>query len=97
MALLAETDALHDTLSGPATQHLMQRTLWVFGDTRTARLASISVVPLYHLWGPPATGRAANRGPKTRPTGIDRGAPWEIVATCERLSEAYLLPVSRPC
>ena len=30
VALLAETDALHDTLSGPATKHLMQRALLVF-------------------------------------------------------------------
>ncbi|MGH8572794.1 MAG: integrase, partial [Gammaproteobacteria bacterium] len=43
VALLAETDALHDTLLGPATQHLMQRSSLLFGDTRTARLASISV------------------------------------------------------
>jgi len=62
VALLAETDALYDTLSGPATQHLLQRALLVFGDTRTARLALISVAHLYHLRGaPPATGRAANR------------------------------------
>jgi hypothetical protein len=33
------SDALHDTLSGSATQHLMQRVLLVFGNTRTARLA----------------------------------------------------------
>ena len=32
VALLAETDALHDTLSGPATKHLMQRALLVFVD-----------------------------------------------------------------
>ena len=30
VALLAETDALHGTLSGPATKHLMQRALAVF-------------------------------------------------------------------
>ena len=41
MALLAETDALHATLSGPATKHLMQRALTVFDDTRYARLAPI--------------------------------------------------------
>jgi len=51
VALLAETDGLDDTLSGPATQHLLQRDLLVFGDTRTARLASISVAHLYHLRG----------------------------------------------
>ncbi|MBA2592138.1 MAG: hypothetical protein H0U97_07725 [Gammaproteobacteria bacterium] len=44
VALLAETDALHDTLSGPATQHLLQRVACVFGDTRTARLAKNGAV-----------------------------------------------------
>ena len=132
VALLAETDALHDTLSGPATKHLMERALVVFGDTRYARLASISVAHLYNLRA--AAGYRARRQQwsKTRPTGIaigERRAPqpdgrpgylridsvhqgdedgvkgvyhinavdcvtqWEIVATCERLSEAYLLPV----
>ena len=66
---------------GTRHQHLLQRALLVFGDTRTARLASISVAHLYHLRG--AAGYRARRqqGTKTRPTGIDRGAPWEIVAT----------------
>ena len=67
VALLAETDALYDTLSGPATQNLLQRALLVFGDTRTARLASISVAHLYHL-------RGAARLPGAPPTG-DQDAP----------------------
>lgn len=82
VTLLAETDALHDTLSGPATKHLVQRALVVFGDTRYTRLASISVAHLYNrnhrdvmpLGGtgrtcgpPPATGRAANTGPRPVP------------------------------
>ena len=77
VALLAETDALYDTLSGPATQNLLQRALLVFGDTRTARLASISVAHLYHLRS--AAGYRARRqqGTKTRATGIDRGAPGD--------------------
>jgi hypothetical protein len=132
VALLAETDALHDTLSGPATKHLMQRALLVFGDTRYARLALISVAHLYNLRA--AAGYRARRQQwaKTRPTGTpigERRAPqpdgnpgylridsvhqgdedgvkgvyhinvvdcvtqWEGVATCEKLSEAYLLPV----
>jgi hypothetical protein len=132
VALLAETDALHDTLSGPATKHLMQRAWLVFVDTRYARLAFISVAHLYNLRA--AAGYRARRQQwaKTRPTGIaigERRAPqpdghpgylridsvhqgdedgvkgvyhinvvdcvtqWEGVATCERLSEAYLLPV----
>lgn len=49
VALLAETDTLHGTLSGPATKRLMQRALEVCGDTRYDRLASISVAHLYNL------------------------------------------------
>jgi transposase InsO family protein len=132
VALLAETDALHDTLSGPATKHLMQRALLVFGDTRYVRLSSISVAHLYNLRAAAGYRVRRQRWAKTRPTGIsigERRAPrpdgcpgylridsvhqgdedgvkgvyhinvvdcvtqWEVVATCERLSEAYLLPV----
>ena len=49
VALLAETDSLHNTLSGPATRYLMARALTVYGDTRYARLATISVGHLYNL------------------------------------------------
>ncbi len=49
VALLAETDALHGTLSGPATKHLLQRALAVFGDDRYERLATLSVAHLYNL------------------------------------------------
>jgi transposase InsO family protein len=132
IALLAETDSLHNTLSGPATRHLMRRALEVFGDARYARLATISVGHLYNLRK--RSGYVARRQvfTKTRPTGIaigERRAPmpdnrpgfiridsvhqgdqdgvkgvyhinavdcvtqWELVATCEKISEAYLLPV----
>lgn len=49
VALLAETDALHGTLSGPATKYLMQRAFEVFGEVRYERLASLSVARWYHL------------------------------------------------
>ena len=49
MALLAETDALHGTLSGPATKQLMQRAYGLYGDTRYQRLAAVSVSHLYNL------------------------------------------------
>jgi transposase InsO family protein len=132
VALLAETDALHNTLSGPATVHLMKRALEGYGDTRYARLATISVGHLYNLRR--RSGYLARRQvfTKTRPTGIAIGvrrAPvpdgrpgfiridsvhqgdqdgvkgvyhinavdcvtqWELVATCEKITEAYLLPV----
>jgi len=132
VALLAETDALHGTLSGPATKCLMQRAVEVFGDTRYGHLATISVAHLYNLRR--ARGYAIRRRHWTKTKGhrvpiAQRRAPvpdnragfiridsvhqgdqdgvkglyhinavdcvtqFEIVATCERLSEAYLLPV----
>ncbi|MCC6473981.1 MAG: DDE-type integrase/transposase/recombinase, partial [Burkholderiales bacterium] len=132
VALLAETDTLHGTLSGPATRCLMQRALAVFGDTRYERLATISVAHLYNLrlargyqvrrrhWSktkgysvPIARRRAP--APEGRPgfiridsvhqgdldgfkglyhiNAVDCVTQWELVATCERLSEACLLPV----
>ncbi len=132
IALLAETDALHNTLSGPATRHLMRRALQHYGDTRYTRLATISVGHLYNLRK--KNGYLIRRQifTKTRPTKIaigERRAPvpdnrpgfiridsvhqgdqdgtkgvyhinavdcvtqWELVATCEKISEIYLLPV----
>jgi hypothetical protein len=50
---LAEIDALHDTLSGPATRELLRRAWQVFGDPRYQRLAAISVSHLYNLRASP--------------------------------------------
>jgi transposase InsO family protein len=47
--LLAVVDEAHETLSGPATQKILQRALHDFGDTRFARLARLSVAQLYRL------------------------------------------------
>ena len=130
--VLAETDSLHGTLSGPATRHLMTRALEVFGDARYERLATISVGHLYNLRKRHGYIDRRRVFTKTRPTGIaigERRAPapdgrpgfiridsvhqgdqdglkgvyhinavdcvtqWELVATCEKISEAYLLPV----
>jgi len=132
VALLAETDALHGTLSRPATKCLMRRAVTIFGDTRYERLAAISVAHLYNLRR--ARGYAVRRrhwtqtrghqvpiaqrrapAPDNRPgfiridsvhqgdqdgvkglyhiNAVDCVTQFEIVATCERLSEAYLLPV----
>jgi transposase InsO family protein len=132
VALLAATDTLHGTLSGPATRHLMQRALRVYGDTRYTRLASISTGHLYNLRKRTGYLERRQEWTKTRPTGVaigERRAPtpdgrpgfiridsvhqgdqdgvkgvyhlnavdcvtqWELVATCEKISEAYLLPV----
>ena len=132
VALLAQTDALHGTLSGPATKCLMQRAVAVFGDARYERLADISVAHLYNLrrrsgyetkrrhWtktrghGVPIAARRApspdNRAGFIRIDSVHQGdqdgvkgvyhinavdcvTQFEIVSTCERISEAFLLPV----
>lgn len=130
--LLAQTDALHHTLSGPATRCLLQRAYTVYGDARYERLATLSVGHLYNLRrqaGYQATrthwtktkGRVIPIGERRAPTAdgrpgyiridsvhqgdedghkglyhinaVDCATQFEIVATCERLSEIYLLPV----
>ena len=132
--LLAQTDALHNTLSGPATKCLMQRAYSVYGDARYVRLATLSVAHLYNLrhqagyqvtrahWTK-TRGYAVPIGQRRAPTpdgrpgfiridsvhqgdqdgakglyhinAVDCVTQYEIVATCERLSEAFLLPVLR--
>ena len=132
VALLAQTDTLHGTLSGPATKRLLVRALEIYGDTRYAGLARISVAHLYNLRGRASYRDRRRQWDKTRPTPVAIGirkAPrpegrpgfiridsvhqgdqdglkglyhinavdcvtqWQLVATCEKLSEAYLLPV----
>ena len=129
--LLAETDTLHGTLSGPATRCLMQRAWSLYADARYERLAHISVSHLYNLRGlssyqnkrmhwtkthgnaipigerrPPAPeGRpgfiridSVHQGDQDGLKGVyhinavDCLTQFELVATCERISEAYLLP-----
>ena len=54
--LLAHTDELHGTLSGPATKKLCERAWVVFGQAEYERLAGISVGHLYNLrHGTPTT------------------------------------------
>lgn len=47
--LLASVDEAHETLSGPATQKILQREFHDFGDQQYERLAEISVAHLYRL------------------------------------------------
>ena len=47
--LLAETDNLHERLSGPATKKLFQRAYALYDDVRYERLKHISVAHLYNL------------------------------------------------
>ena len=49
VAVLAEVDEFHQSLSGPATQKLLQRAYYDFGDARCQRLAELSVAQLYRL------------------------------------------------
>ena len=64
--LLAETDALHGTLSGPATRALCARAFRLFGDSRFERLARISNGHLYNLRH--STTYARRRGATPAPT-----------------------------
>jgi len=132
VALLAETDALHNTLSGPATCALLQRAVEVHGDSRYERLAQLSVGHLYNLrkragyvakrqhWTKTkgttvAIGERRAPSPDGRPgfiridsvhqgdqdgvkgvyhiNAVDCETQWELVATCEKISESFLLPV----
>ena len=134
VAALADMDALHGTVSGPATKKLMERAFLVFKDVRFERLAGISVSHLYNLRAGTPYQRTRRHWTKTRPTGVpigQRRAPqpngmpgyiridsvhqgdqdgvkgvyhinavdcvtqFQLVATCEKISEAYLLPVIR--
>jgi hypothetical protein len=49
IATLAEVDAVHEDLSGPAVRHLCRRAWAVFGDERFQRLADISASHIYNL------------------------------------------------
>ena len=132
VALLAQTDTLHGTLSGPATKRLLVRALELYGDARYERLAQISVAHLYNLRAKPGYRDRRRQWDKTRPkqvaigvrkapqpegrpgfiridsvhqgdqdgvkglyhiNAVDCVTQWELVATCEGLSEAFLLPV----
>jgi transposase InsO family protein len=47
--LLVALDEAHGTLSGPATQKLLQRAVYDFGESKYQRLAKLSVAQLYRL------------------------------------------------
>jgi hypothetical protein len=70
VALLAEVDTWHDTLSGPATKKLCERALERFGDKRFERLARISVSHLYNLRGSKAYRKKRGKVEKTQPTRV---------------------------
>jgi len=49
IATLAEVDAAHEDLSGPAVRHLCRRGWTVFGEEKFQRLAGISASHIYNL------------------------------------------------
>lgn len=67
VALLAATDALHGTLSGPATKKLMERAYTVFDDAAYQRLAGLSVAHLYNLRQQAGYRKLRTQWTKTRP------------------------------
>ena len=78
IALLAEVDQAHQTLSGPATHKILYRALHDFGDQRYKRLAAISVAHLYNLRRTTAYRKQYTQYQATRPTQIaigERRAP----------------------
>ena len=129
VALLAEIDALHDTLSGPATKVLLIRAATIFGESRYAWLSQISVSHLYNLRASEWYCKRRMVWQRTKPTqaaiairkapapqglpgyiridtvhqgdqdgvkgvyhinAVDIVTQWELVASVERISEAYL-------
>jgi len=66
--LLAQTDELHGTLSGPATKKLCERAWLRFGQTEDIRLADISVSSVYVLRHRASYRRIRQHFEKTRPT-----------------------------
>ena len=73
VALLAEVDALHGTLSGPATRKLCERAFHVFDEARFERLAHISNGHLYNLRHSTGYQRQRRHVEKTRPTPVKIG------------------------
>jgi transposase InsO family protein len=71
--MLAVVDALHETLSGPATQKILQRGFYEFGETKFQRLAEVSVAQWNRLR---KSGRYRQRRvayQPTRPTQVAIG------------------------
>jgi len=71
--LLAQVDEAHETLSGPATQKVLQREWYEFGDASYQRLARISVAHLYRLRQSRAYRQKRVHYEKTRPVQVAIG------------------------
>jgi hypothetical protein len=73
VALLAEIDILHDTLSGPATKVLLNRAWQNFGDQRFVNLSGISVSHLYNLRASTGYKNLRIRWSRTHPSPVRIG------------------------
>jgi len=72
--LLAEVDEAHETLSGPATQKILQRAYYDFHELRYERLARLSVAQLYRLRQSRTYRQRRVAYQPTRPTPVSIGA-----------------------
>jgi transposase InsO family protein len=73
IALLAEIDILHETLSGPATKVLLNRAWQNFGDERYINLAGISVSHLYNLRASAGYKKLRVKWSRTHPSPVKIG------------------------
>jgi transposase InsO family protein len=73
VAALAAVDEAHGTLSGPATQKLLQRACHSFGEKQYQRLAQISVAHLYRLRKSRVYRQRRVAYQPTRPTPVSIG------------------------
>jgi hypothetical protein len=71
--LLGAVDEAHETLSGPATQKILYREYYEYGDERYQRLATISVPHIYNLRKSPAYRKRRIAYQKTRPVQVAIG------------------------
>lgn len=73
IALLAAVDQVHQTLSGPATKKLLERSYYDFQEARYERLAKLSVAQLYRLRQSRAYRQERIDYQATRPTPVGIG------------------------
>lgn len=73
IAVLAAVDELHQSLSGPATQKLLQRAYYDFGEANCQRLARLSVAQLYRLRQSRTYRELRVSYQSTRPTAVAIG------------------------
>jgi transposase InsO family protein len=71
--LLAAVDEAHDTLSGPATRHILAREYQQYGKPEYERLATISVAHLYNLRRHQRYRECRLTYHKTKPTTVTIG------------------------